>query len=381
MSGGLQRRSRLSAARLAACLLVIGAVADVVQAASESPYTVSKIAVDVTAKSAVAAKAEAIAEAEQRALDIVMRRVTPFNAHALLPALEPQQIEGVVNGLSIRKEQYSTTRYIASLDIILNEQAVRQLLASHGLPISDQRAPTISVLPLVMEGDKVKTGGNDGWRQAWLGLDVTHSITPANSLRARSDLEAGTVRAVLAGDVGAYASMQGAYGSAPLVIAVGQAVDGGQFVTRLAGADSVGRINYGRAEQLDAEGAKAAARDGAALAYAILENRWKAMRSSGTPVEPVRYDDGVPVRGAPRGEPSRNVVAVVPIAGLKEWQDIRARLMHVPGIRALEVNSLSPRMASVTFDYAGSLGLLQKVLGDYGFSFENREDNFVLRAR
>ena len=72
---------------------------------------------------------------------------------------------------------------------------------------------------------------------------------------------------------------------------------------------------------------------------------------------------------------------MVPFSGLKEWQDIRARLSQIPGIQALEVNSLSPRMASITFDYAGSLGLLQKVLGDYGFAFENREESLVLRPR
>ncbi len=380
-SGVSQRRSRLSAACLAACVTVLGLVTEAATAADESPYTVSKIAVDVTAKSAVAAKAEAMAAAEQRAANIVLRRVTPFNAHAQLPALDPQQVEGMVSGLSIRKEQYSTTRYIASLDIILNQQAVKQLLTGLGLPISDERAPMISVLPLVMEGDKVKTGGNDDWQQAWLDLDLTHSLTPANIMRARSDLDAGTVRAVLAGDVGAYASLQGDYGSAPLVIAIGQQVDGGQFVTRLAGADSVGRINYGRAEQLDAGRAKAKTGDAAALAYALLENRWKVTRSSGTPVEPVRYEEGVPAAAAPQGEPARSVVAMVPFSGLKEWQDIRARLTQVPGVQGLEINSLSPRMASVGFDFAGSLGLLQKVLGEYGFAFENRAEGFVVRAR
>jgi hypothetical protein len=74
-------------------------------------------------------------------------------------------------------------------------------------------------------------------------------------------------------------------------------------------------------------------------------------------------------------------VALVQFAGLKEWQQIRARLIHVPGIQALEVNSLSARTASITFDYAGSLGRLQKVLGDSGFAFENGEDNFLIRAR
>jgi hypothetical protein len=240
----------------------------------------------------------------------------------------------------------------------------------------------ISILPLVIEGNQVKSASNDGWRQAWLDLDLTHGLTPANILQPRPGLEAGMVRAVLAGDASAFAAVQGDYGSAPLVIAVGQAVDGGEFITRLAGADGVGRINYGRSDKLNGAAPKAAAEDAAAFAYAVLENRWKATRASPDPVAPVRYEEGMPPQAAPQqGEPGRLVTAVVQFAGLKEWQQIRGRLTHVPGLRGLEVNSLSARTASITFDYAGSLGLLQKVLGDNGFSFENGEENFVLRAR
>ena len=89
----------------------------------------------------------------------------------------------------------------------------------------------------------------------------------------------------------------------------------------------------------------------------------------------------MPPKAAPQGEPGRLVTAVVQFGGLKEWQQIRGRLVQVPGVRDLEVNSLSARTASITFDYAGSLGHLQQVLGQSGFSFENREEAFVLRAR
>jgi hypothetical protein len=383
MTSGTPRAACREAAWLAACVAVLASLAGLppTRAADDDPYTVAKISVDVTDKSAVAAKNKAIAEAGEQALYTVLSRVVPFSALGQLPALPPLTAEALVNGLSIRKEQYSTTRYIATLDIILNEQGVKQLLAAYGVPTNDARAPMISVLPVTLEGDKVKTG-NNAWRQAWLDVDVTHGLAPANVLRPRPDLEAGTVRAVLAGDQSAYASLQGQYGSAPLVVAVGEPVGGGQFVTRLAGEDGVGRINYGRSDQVGGEEANGAARDAAAFAYAIIENRWKAMQSSGGAATPVRYqEDGAQAPGAPQGEPPRNVVAVVPFSGLKEWQDIRARLVHVPGIQGLEVNSLSPRMASITFDYAGSLGLLQKVLGDYGFAFENRDENFVLRPR
>ena len=62
-------------------------------------------------------------------------------------------------------------------------------------------------------------------------------------------------------------------------------------------------------------------------------------------------------------------------------RDIRARLMNVPGLQALEVNSLSARSAAVTFEFAGSLGRLQSELGSIGFSLEDRDGTFVVRAR
>jgi hypothetical protein len=179
----------------AACLaLCVGAAQ-----AEETPYTVSKIAVDVTAKNAVAAKANAMAEAEKRGLNTVLRRIVPFSFYPKLPELQPEQIEGTVNSISIRKEQYSTTRYIATLDVIFNEEAVKQLVTSLGVPTSEEQAPTISILPLVIEGNQVKSGVSDPWCQAWLNLDLTHGLTPATVLQPRPGLELGLVRAVLAG--------------------------------------------------------------------------------------------------------------------------------------------------------------------------------------
>ena len=363
--------------------LALGLMAGPARADDDTPYTVSKIAVDVTAKNAVAAKAKAMADAQKRGIDTVLRRVVPFSFSAKLPDLQPQQVETLVNGMAIRKEQYSTTRYIATLDVIFNEQGVKELLTSLGIPTSEERAPMISVLPLVIDGNKVKSV-NEPWRQAWLDLDLTHGLTPANVLQPRPELEAGMVRAVLAGDAGAFAAVQRDYGSAPLIIAVGQKVEGGRFVTRLAGTDGVGRINYGRSDKLAGTAPKAA-QDAASFAYAVLENRWKATRAAPDPVAaPVNYEEGgtPPPQAAPQqGEPGRLVTAVVVFAGLKEWQQIRGRLAQVPGLQRLEVNSLSARTASITFDYAGSLGHLQQVLGQSGFSFENREEAFVLRAR
>jgi hypothetical protein len=352
---------------------------------ADTPYDVGKISVDITAQDAVAARAQGMAEAQMRAVKTVLQRLAPLSVQEQLPELSKEDIETMINGVSIRTEQNSTTRYIATLDVSVNEQAIKQLLQAQGIPYSEERAPSISLLPVVIAGDSVTSEGKEGWRQAWEALDLAHSMTPATILRPRENLDAATVKAVLAGDAQALAAMQGEYGYGPLVIAVGEATKG-EFVTRLAGADGVGAINFGRSDAIGGD-AKAAAREAAATAFAIIENRWKVSKSGEAPTE-VNYAPGTEPtpgaaagEGAPPAEVPRNVVAQVQFSGLKDWQDIRGRLMNVAGIQGLEVNSLTARAASITFDYAGSLGRLQKELDQNGFVFGESEGTFVLRSR
>ncbi len=115
-----------------------------------------------------------------RAVKIVLQRLVPLSAQELLPELSQEDVEGLVNGVSIRKEQNSTTRYIATLDVSVNEQAIKQLLQDQGIPYSEERAPSISILPLVIAGGSVTGEGGEGWRQAWEDLDLSHSMTPGH---------------------------------------------------------------------------------------------------------------------------------------------------------------------------------------------------------
>ena len=337
--------------------LALAAGSSVAANATDSLYAVGKISVDATAKDAVAAKAIGMAEAEERAVQTVLKRLVPLSAYAQLPALGKDDIEGMVEGVSIRSEQNSATRYLAVLDVSVSEAGVKQLLENQGIAYSEARAPSISILPLVIAGGSVKDEGPEGWWQAWEDLDLSHSITPATILKPRSNLDVETVKSVLAGDAQALATMQGDYGYGPLVIAAGDAADG-KFVTRLAGG-----------------------RGGPATAFAILENRWKETQIQGAPATEANSEEGKEAKPAGKAEVPRNVVAMVEFSGLKDWQDIRGRLMNVAGIQALEVNSLSARTASITFDYAGSLDRLQTVLNQSGFRLEDRDGNFVLSTR
>jgi hypothetical protein len=104
------------------------------------------------------------------------------------------------------------------------------------------------------------------------------------------------------------------------------------------------------------------------------------------PTEAV-YEEGVAPQPGSEEEPGgpaevpRNVVALVEFSGLRDWQQIRTRLTQIAGLQALEVNSMSARTASITFDFAGSLDRLEVALGQNGFALDERDGTFVLRSQ
>ena len=353
--------------------------------AADSLFDVAKVSVDTTAENAVAARDNGMAQAEMRGFKTVLGRLVPLGLQEQLPEFTKEEVELLVAGIAIGKEQTSTTRYIALLDVRFDPYAVKQLLASYGIPYSESRGPSISILPLMLSGEGVTAEGPEGWRKAWEGLDLSHSVTPGTLLQPRADLDAATVKAALSGDGDALAALQAAYGYGGLVIAVGQVKDG-QFTTTLAGEDGVGAINFNRTDAIGGD-AKTAAREAAAASLAILENRWKVMESGGPAPAQAAYEDGAPMTGMEEVQPAapkevaRNVVALVEFSGLRDWQQIRTRLTQIAGVQSLEIDSLSARGAAITFDFGGSLDQLQAALGQNGFALHERDGTLVLRSQ
>ena len=60
--------------------------------AADSLYEVAKISVDTTAKDAVAARAEGMAEAQMRAVKILLQRLLPLSAQDQIPEFSQEDI-------------------------------------------------------------------------------------------------------------------------------------------------------------------------------------------------------------------------------------------------------------------------------------------------
>jgi Uncharacterized protein conserved in bacteria (DUF2066) len=370
-----------------------------------SLYEVAHIHVDFTASDAVAAQKRAMADAQSRAIQIVLRRLVPSSAYAQLPKLTPQEIDNLVEGVSIENDKYSTTRYIANLDISFNEQAVNQMLQGYGLTVSDERAPPIVILPVTIDDGRVTGQGDEAWQSAWESQDLAHALAPAELVAPPPSLDLTGLNTILAGDVDAYNALQQQYGKDPLVIAVIQRSrdpkSGDVLETRLFGNDAVGNIDYTHQDPVTGNDLQEAASEAASFEFGLIEDRWKAMpqqpqqaslqqaapqgqsaeATSGYDQNNAIGDDTGAQPPAQGGVTPRNVVADVQFQGLAGWQNIHSKLAALPGVQDLEVNSLSPDEASITFDYAGTLGTLQKQLAQNGLVFESNANGFLLHAQ
>ena len=330
-------------------------------------YTVEKISIEASAADAVAAKKKAIAEAERRALNTVLWRITPFSAYERLPRPKPALIEDLLEGYSVRREAYSGTQYLATLDFTFQPNAVRQFLEGYGIPFSETQGPRIAVLPILLRDGKMVKGGSDSWRKAWTGLDLDHTLTPVRLMPLDQAVTDEQAQALLGGDVRAFEAVSRIYGEDAMVVAVASADNkDGKLTTRFFGTDGAGPIDLPRFDRINAGDMDSAAKRSAMIALRILEGRWKLARS--------------PLGGVPEDAQPINFAMTAEFAGLPQWQQMRSRLTRVPGVQSLDIVSLSARAANVTLEFPGGAERLSQQLGRHNLYLHNEGGAWILRS-
>ncbi len=348
------------------CLLLL-AFCVPAEAQDSGLYTVAKLSVSMKAKDAVTAKKLALVLAKRRALDTVFRRITPFNSADRLPVVKTAAIEGMLEGISVRRERNSATQYLATLDFTFSAEAVRKVLGDKGFTISDQQAEPIAVLPVYIDKGKIIHTGRDPWRNAWNALDLTHALVPMRLSRAGPSFTMESLTSLLGGDVQAFVALRDKQKTGKLVLAIAElTADGQTLTTRLFGVDRVGSVSLNRNDPVFKRDMKSAANRASQIMLSVIEGRWKLSHSTagGT------GDDATPT----------SIGVVVEFAGMRQWRDIRARLVKVPGVNGLDVKSLSARTAQVAFQFPGGAERFSRALASHGLSLHGGGGSLILRS-
>lgn len=350
-------------------LAAMFAFATAAEAKTSTVYSVAKVSVTVDAADAVTAKEKALAEAQQIALHRLLKRMTSWRSHAKLPVLTDEMVERMVEGMSVRRESNSNTRYIAMLDFNFEPNAVRDILNRFNIAYTDQQAPEVLLLPVMIEGGAVRPGTNNAWYTALSGVDGEHALAPVKLASPRDDITASMI-----GDLGSNArsvfeSLKYQYRSENLVLAVAE-VDpkATELRLRLLGQDAVGGFTLTRTFHIVDRDVDDAATMAAQVAVKVIEGRWKTTRLAS--------------QGALAGSADLETIELnAQFSGLKAWQEMRARLQKVPGLQGLDVKTLTARGASITVDFPGGAPRLAQAAQSQGLALEQRGQEWLLVTR
>lgn len=353
--------------------------------AGGSAFIVSDLTVDVSAKSAEAARVAAFREAARLAWPQLWARMTGTPA-ASAPRLPDSAIEGMVSGVEVQRERYSATRYLATLGIVFDRtRAGARLPASARILES---APLL-LLPLLVDGG-VRTiyEGKSPWQQAWARFGT--DSTPIDYVRAPGNTADGVLLTswqARRDNRMLWRSILARYSAENLLVAeahLARSYPGGPiegtFLARY-GPDSAVltrfRLKAAAAGELDAMLDAAVRRIDGAYARALQTGQLRADPALTLELAPI--DMASPILDAAEdgiGGYATMVSVATPDAAA--WNAIEAALRSVPGVDGVTLLSLSVGGTSqVRIAHAGGLDTLRHALDRQGL----RIDGGILRRR
>jgi hypothetical protein len=364
-------RGRRTVQTLLLALAVALAQTLALSAKAETFLTVSDVPVDVTAKDAAAARDQAIAVAQSKAWDRLVKQLVanPADQTRLHPS--QQEIEGFVQDFGVENERVSMVRYIGLYNVRFRESRVRKYLADSGIGgVSAQQQVLVVPIYKTPSGDLLWESDN-AWRHAWdrggFGEGPVTLILPN-----ADSTDTGTVNAsaVAGGDTSAFGALMQRYHAAGVVVAVAEPRD------PAAGAASGLNLTVTTYDQGGAKGAqslkvdpmvgessdKALARGVSAVAGALQSSLRQALASGGPgPAQPDNAE-----QPAPGGIVTSYPIAA-PVAGVEGWVRLRNQLTGTPGVQRVALDALSREAAALTLAFSGDVVALQAALSNSGY--------------
>jgi hypothetical protein len=334
-------------------------------APNDKVYTVGNYPVDARAANAVAAKEKALADGQQAAFRSLLKRVVPVTDHDRLKRLASLKSSDFFEGVSVRSERNSSTRYIASLDFSFRADSVRAVLRQEGIPFVEEQAGQLIVVPIVRDAqgnvDTGKTGRQ--WTSIWKTLDLGHTLAPAELQTLKPEVDADTLKD-LAGGRGGQRTLAEAYGKPYVLVAIAEPDAGAKRLNvTLAGVDAVGPLSLRRSYRVYDGDTAYAMELAAVVAQGVLEGRWKAHR----------LGTGAAGGGTPVALQAR-------YASLGEWRDMRRQLLDLPGVADLRIEAESAQGATLSLRFPGGSNAFAAAVAGRGLALESWGGGLVLRS-
>jgi hypothetical protein len=339
--------------------------------APDEVFVIGQVSVDVTAETALAARAQALVQGQVTAWKRLLARLTLPGDAEVLAAYAPDVIAPLIQGYEVLRERTSSVRYLADLSVSFNPEAVRRVLSEAGIPFAETPSRPVLIIPVMTsEGVGVLWEDPNPWREAWQNLPARDALLPVvvpyGDLADIRDLS--TVQA-LRGDPRRLRVVADRYGARDVVVArVSRYFDVRDNLPVLE--ITIVRHGAGGMEETVIDSVKGQTPDdliglldaGVSRVVVSLSSAWKRENL----VRP-----GLEVR----------VTVVVPIDGFGRWLSIRRRLKDIGILRRWELLRLSKREALMDLWVQGDAEQLRNALRQRDLELHDGQVDYVLADR
>lgn len=368
-------RTKFLYAMLAAALATVSPAR---AAPGDDVFTVGNYPVDAQAGNAVAAKQKAMADGQQAAFRSLLKRLVPVADYDRLKRLSGLKSSGFLEGVAVRSERNSSTRYMASLDFSFRADSVRAVLQQEGIPFVEDQAQDVIVVPVVRNADGTVDGGAAAraWTQAWKELDSEHALAPFAVQPIKAEVHPDTLKMALEGRGGAERILAGEYGSPYVVLAIAEPDPATKRLNvALSGIDAVGSLFLRNSYRVYGADTAYAMELAAVVGLGVLEGRWKAKK-----IPPLAVSASAPAYSSGSGGGGAQISLRAQYQSLAEWSQMRRQILDVPGVEDVRIEVESARGADLTLRYPGGANELAAALHGSGLALENGTERLILRS-
>lgn len=354
------------------------------------PYTVEGVEVDVTAKNAVEARTTALDQAQVKAYRMWLEKNLSADVAAAYPDPDPVAVGAMVQDFEVTNESISAVRYKGVFTVRFRPSALRRLMpaavdetvpyaaeADYYTPASSpytapkEYMPATSklVIPYFQSGRQtVLWEGGNPLRAAWARLPVMadNISLPLGDL---TDVSLMADDQPLTYPPDNMVRLLERYRAAQAAILIGSANPAGGVDVNIYAASPGARPQFVRLIQImPAPGASAQMVFDQAVAQVkpVIATLRPALTEQAAAVPASVNVQPAP---APAG-PAQTYKGRVHFNSVQEWVKLKNTLDRMPGMQAVMVKTLSPKMAEIDMRFSGDPAALAAVVGRAGMTLK-----------